>query len=148
MPSEPALKLTPKGRIRARTESIQRMSKTELKLGRELYPETDYWRPTTRAECADIERPCPFIACKHHLYLDVHPVRGSIQLNFPDVDSDEIPETCALDVADREGMTLEDVGSLMNLTRERTRQIERDALRKCLQADPRIINQPADRHRK
>ncbi len=32
-------------------------------------------------------------------------------------------ETCALDVADTGEHTLEEVGDLMNLTRERTRQV-------------------------
>ena len=33
-------------------------------------------------------------------------------------------ETCALDIADRGGITLEEVGEIMNLTRERIRQVE------------------------
>ena len=88
-------------RARARTISIRRLSKAELNRGRLLYPETDYWRPTTRAECKDMERPCPYVSCKYHLYIDVHPVRGSIKLNFPDLEVWEMTETCALDVADR-----------------------------------------------
>jgi hypothetical protein len=39
-------------------------------------------------------------------------------------------ESCALDVADRGGTTLEDVGAIMNLTRERIRQVEVKALAK------------------
>jgi hypothetical protein len=39
-------------------------------------------------------------------------------------------ETCALDVADRGGATLEDVGAIMNLTRERIRQVEVKGLAK------------------
>ena len=35
--------------IRARTISVKRMTKRELEIGRLLYPETDYWRPRTRA---------------------------------------------------------------------------------------------------
>ncbi len=113
-----------RSRARARTISIRRLSKAELNRGRELYPETDYWKPKTRAECKDMERPCPFVSCKYHLYIDVHPVRGSIKLNFPDVEIWEMTETCALDVADRGGITLEEVGEIMNLTRERVRQVE------------------------
>jgi hypothetical protein len=113
-----------RSRARARTISIRRLSKAELNRGRELYPETDYWKPKTRSECKDMERPCPFVSCKYHLYIDVHPVRGSIKLNFPDVEIWEMTETCALDVADRGGITLEEVGEIMNLTRERVRQVE------------------------
>lgn len=113
-----------RSRARARTISIRRLSKAELNRGRELYPETDYWKPTSRSECKDMERPCPFVSCKYHLYIDVHPVRGSIKLNFPDIEIWEMTETCALDVADRGGITLEEVGEIMNLTRERVRQVE------------------------
>jgi DNA-directed RNA polymerase sigma subunit (sigma70/sigma32) len=51
-------------------------------------------------------------------------------LNFPDLDPDAIPETCSLDVAARGDHTHEEVGALMNLSRERVRQIEQKALAK------------------
>ncbi len=119
-----------RSRQRARTISIRRLSKTELNRGRMLYPETDYWKPKSRSDCKDMERPCPYVSCKYHLYIDVHPVRGSIKLNFPDLELWEMTETCALDVADRSGITLEEVGEIMNLTRERVRQLETTGLAK------------------
>lgn len=117
-----------RSRARARTISIRRLSKAELNRGRALYPEEDYWRPASRGECAQMERPCPFVSCKYHLYIDVHPVRGSIKINFPDVEVWEMTDTCALDIADRGGITLEEVGEIMNLTRERVRQLETQGL--------------------
>ncbi len=116
--------------VRARTISVKRMTKRELEIGRLLYPENDYWKPQTRAECADGPRPCPFISCKHHLYIDVSPRTGAIKVNFPDLEVWELSESCALDIADRGGTTLEDVGAIMNLTRERIRQVEVKALAK------------------
>jgi len=117
--------------IRAKTISVKRMTKRELELGRLLYPETDdARRPQTREECAGGERPCPFVSCKHHLYLDVSARTGAIKLNFPDLDVWEMSETCALDIADRGGTTLEEVGAIMNLTRERIRQVEVKGLAK------------------
>ncbi len=116
--------------VRARTISVKRMTKRELEIGRLLYPESGYWKPRTRAECADGPRPCPYVSCKHHLYIDVSPRTGAIKLNFPDLDVWEMTESCALDVADRGGTTLEDVGAIMNLTRERIRQVEVKALAK------------------
>jgi hypothetical protein len=119
-----------KREIRARTISVKRMTKRELEIGRMLYPETDYYKPRTRAECVDGPRPCPYVSCQHHLYLDVSARTGAIKLNFPDLEVWEMNETCALDVADRGGTTLEDVGAIMNLTRERIRQVEVKALAK------------------
>jgi hypothetical protein len=106
------------------------MTKRELEIGRLLYPETDYFKPKTRSECVEGPRPCPFVSCKHHLYIDVSPRTGAIKLNFPDLEVWEMGESCALDVADRGGTTLEDVGAIMNLTRERIRQVEVKALAK------------------
>jgi len=116
--------------VRARTISVKRMTKRELEIGRLLYPETDYWKPKTRADCKGGPRPCPFISCKHHLYVDVSPRTGAIKLNFPDLEVWELSESCALDIADHGGTTLEDVGAIMNLTRERIRQVEVKALAK------------------
>ena len=120
-----------KREVRARTISVKRMTKRELELGRLLYPDVeDVARPKTRADCLDGERPCPFVSCKHHLYLDVSARTGAIKLNFPDLEVWEMTETCALDVADRGGTTLEEVGAIMNLTRERIRQVEVKGLAK------------------
>ena len=116
--------------MRARTISVKRMTKRELEIGKLLYPETDYYKPKQRAECAEGPRPCPYVSCKHHLFIDVSPRTGAIKLNFPDLEVWEIGESCALDVADRGGTTLEDVGAIMNLTRERIRQVEVKALAK------------------
>jgi hypothetical protein len=95
-----------------------------------IIQEIEQSRPRSRAECANGPRPCMFIACKHHLYLDVNPATGSIKLNFPDKEVWELEQTCALDVADRGGITLEEVGTIMNLTRERIRQVETRGLAK------------------
>ena len=117
--------------IRARTISVKRMTKRELELGRMLYPDVEEdARPRVRADCVDAPRPCPFVSCQHHLYLDVSARTGAIKLNFPDLEVWNMTETCALDVADRGGTTLEEVGAIMNLTRERIRQVEVKGLAK------------------
>ncbi len=108
--------------------------------------EMEAQRPRSRADCASGPRPCMFISCKHHLYLDVNPATGSIKLNFPDKEVWEMGETCALDVADRGGITLEEVGSIMNLTRERIRQVETRGLlklRAIAEDEPRTGGAPA-----
>jgi hypothetical protein len=116
--------------VRARTISVKRMTKRELELGRMLFPEQGYWKPRLRSECAEGPRPCPFVSCQHHLFVDVSPRTGAIKLNFPDIEVWQMGESCALDIADRGGTTLEDVGAIMNLTRERIRQVEVRALAK------------------
>ena len=92
----------------------------------------------------DMPRPCPFVACKHHLYLDVNPETGSIKVNFPDLEVDQLRDTCALDIADRGGITLEEVGEILNLTRERIRQVEVRGLLKLKMAGVAVGIDPND----
>ena len=110
--------------IRSKTVSMTRLTKRELELGRAMYPDVDEPRPRTRGDCVNGIRPCPWVSCAHHLYLDVSDRTDAIKMNFPDLEPDELEETCSLDVADRGGVTLEQVGALVNITRDRIRQIE------------------------
>lgn len=80
------------------------------------------WRPETRADCDMVPRPCPFVGCRHNLFLDISERTGSIKLNFPHLEPHEMQYSCALDVADMGGITLHVVGELMNVSRERVRQ--------------------------
>lgn len=104
--AEAALKLAPRRRLRV-------LRNPEL--------------PTFRGECEDGPRPCPLVSCKWNLYLDVTE-SGSIKFNFPGLEPEDMIESCALDIADRGGTTLENVGEMTGLTRERIRQIETRAL--------------------
>ncbi|HWV37567.1 MAG TPA: sigma factor-like helix-turn-helix DNA-binding protein [Vulgatibacter sp.] len=129
----------PEARRRSKTMSRKEMAR-DLRRRREqglmdpeeaqLLQEIEAKRPRWRADCVDGPRPCLYVSCKHHLYLDVNPQTGSVKLNFPDKEIWELEETCALDVADRGGITLEEVGAIMNLTRERIRQVESRGLYK------------------
>ncbi|HET9932642.1 MAG TPA: sigma factor-like helix-turn-helix DNA-binding protein [Polyangiaceae bacterium] len=91
-------------------------------------------RPLVRRDCEDAPRPCPFVACRYHLFLDVSPSTGTIKFNFPDLEVWELSETCALDVAAQGGHGHERTSELMNVTRERVRQIEAVALTKLKRA--------------
>jgi len=64
--------------------------------------------PATRAECAQGPRPCPHRGCRYSLPAGA----------------------CTLDLADRDGLTLREVGAAMDTTAERVRQIEARALQK------------------
>lgn len=99
----------------------------------ELEPgDLKFERPATRGDCAGGERPCPFVGCRHNLYLDVLPDTGSIKFNRPELEPEEMPPelSCSLDCADDGPHKLDDVADRMNVTRERARQIEVRALHK------------------
>lgn len=97
--------------------------------------------PRTYGECQEralgtATNPCWYLRCKHNLLLDIDPRSGSYKITWPDLTDghygDEyhaLPEhTCALHEAAHGGLTLDEVGVMMNLTRERVRQIETKAL--------------------
>lgn len=93
-------------------------------------------RPRTRAECESSARPCCFVSCKHSTYLNVDKKTGAIKLNFPFLEPEEMPmdASCVLDIAEREGLTLEDTGAVMNVTKEamsREQEIARNKAKKA-----------------
>lgn len=117
------------------------MSKRSLALLSAEAPPVTLERPRTRGDCGAVPRPCPLVGCAHHLYLDVVR-RGSLKLNFPDLEPGELETpSCVLDVADAGGATIERVGELLNVTRERARQIEQAALSKLAEAAPGLLRE-------
>lgn len=92
-------------------------------LKRESVPiEPNEGRPRTRGECGE-QRPCPFVSCRHHLYLDVSPITGSIKINFPDLEPWELEHSCSLDQADLGWSTQDAVGQVLNLSHARVGQV-------------------------
>jgi hypothetical protein len=118
------------------TVNIYRLPMREIEQLRDEEPDDGKRRlPLTWGDCQDEEGPCPYVSCRYHLFLGVDPSTGSMKLNFPDLFDedgsprlDEMPATCALRVAELDGVTLEVMGEMLNLTRERARQIEVSAL--------------------
>ncbi len=98
--------------------------------------------PVTRADCRQGLRPCPWIHCRFHLFWELpllvpkarrmtrweREKRSGISKPLTDRECLKMlfsmTETCTLDVADLGGVTLEKVGEILQVTRERIRQIE------------------------
>lgn len=126
-----------KVRVRPQTIPLTRSTKLANAEARAAEPDDGLRRlPMVRGECLESERPCGYISCKWHLFLDVTKI-GNIKINFPhlvDPDGtprlDEMVDTCALDIADRGGETLNRTGKRMNMTRERIRQIVKSIIKK------------------
>lgn len=89
-------------------------------------------RPRTRRDCAGLPRPCPWITCRYHLWAEVAfvPRRKLYRWRNDAPAPWEMRQTCSLDVAEEGGSTLEEVGNILGLTRERVRQLEAQALAK------------------
>lgn len=85
-------------------------------------------RPRTRGDCENGERPCPWAGCRYHLYVTFVSSRGRVYTARSALE--DMKETCALDVAAAGGVTLEEIGLLWGMSRERVRQVEAVATRK------------------
>jgi hypothetical protein len=122
--------------VRSRSIHVYRTGKAELERLRAENahdaPALDAARPKRRLECMNGPRPCPFVGCKFNLFLDVSERTGSIKLNFPDLEPGDMPpeSSCVLDIAERGGLTLEQAGEVLNVTRESMRQLEELVLHK------------------
>lgn len=147
----------PKTPRKSMTFTPFRTSKHALQRGAELYPEKpcldagepasyedaieNYKKPRTLKTCIEIglgadDKPCPFVSCRGHAFVDDvnNSVKFSGPIRFDDgdpvlsIDLHEVP-TCSY----RNFVmphTLEEVGDLMSITRERVRQIEEKAMLK------------------
>lgn len=110
------------GRNRSRRVRAKTISSREAVLECSDVQVLESARPRTRGECLGSPRPCPFVSCRWHLYLDVSP-QGAVKINFPDVEPEELTVSCALDVADDGGRVLDEIAPLMNLSTEGARLI-------------------------
>ena len=97
----------------------------------------DEERPQCRADCVEGPRPCPWVSCSWHLYLDALS-NDRIRLNFPDKEVHEMDHCCTLDIADQGGMPAEHMGPFFNVCRERIRQTYDVALSKVQEAFKRM----------
>lgn len=91
-------------------------------------------RPRTRGECIDGPRPCPWASCRHHLALDV---TYNNALKVQDRELEELPATCALDVADaaESGVDNYTIADLLGISRQGVDALLASGLRKLRQLE-------------
>lgn len=122
------------GRGFSRSLGTGPLTQAELVEARRIRRERLPVLPASRAACAGVPRPCPFVSCRHHLYLDrTH--GGAVKLLFPEREPWEMPAawSCSLDVAERlehRGASLPQIGRALNVSMARAGQIQDEALAK------------------
>lgn len=87
-------------------------------------------RPKTWGDCANVPRPCPWVGCRHNLYLDVDG-SGRIRYPFKHLEPHEVPDNtlCSLDYA-TDGLNVNDVAAITGFHRNHIVPTEIKALRK------------------
>lgn len=100
-------------------------------------------RPKCRTECRDAPRPCPWIGCRFHFFINITR-KGNLSYRWgKDVlhALETMPDTCALDVADRgitdryrETLEWREIGARFNMTHMAALFIWREAEQNFRQA--------------
>lgn len=88
--------------------------------------------PKKRADCAGIPKPCPFLDCRHHLWLRLQQEQPGNPQAGKQGETTFRPSTmqsCSLDVAEK-GASFEEIGELLGMDSTRGRQIAQAALEK------------------
>jgi Sigma-70, region 4 len=119
---------------RTNTIDPKKISEDEWEALSKEFPESEeFWKPTTRADCTEVARPCRHISCINNTFLDVSD-SGRIRFNYPGLEpgDERIQYSCVSDLAEDfpDGIQLDDVGAILNISRERARQLETGALAK------------------
>lgn len=92
-------------------------------------PCTPHLRPSTRGQCREARRPCPFVGCRHHLYLEVK-ANGNMRLNTRKPVW-EMENTCSLDVADKgEFLSFPEIAAYFDVQDETIAKVLDSAVRK------------------
>lgn len=112
----------------------------------------EHWRPKTRADCAKVPRPCPYVGCKYNNYLHVHDGSANPPGRADSVDHrlrilhegepGDMPAhlSCAMDIAEAGGASCKDIAEALGVSRQRADQVLRrtlDALARTI--DPDVI---------
>lgn len=114
----------------AHAMALDRAESKRLKL--HLLPDL----PANYGECYEMPRPCLFFRCRHNLWLDVKPESGSIRMNFPGQEPEDLEYTCSIDAALGGGppakwgvpLSLARMGEIMNVTEVWAGQLVTEAI--------------------
>jgi hypothetical protein len=95
-------------------------------------------RPCTRADCEQGARPCPWISCRYHLFEELAPRILKVKKDKLRDEPDErllrvllgMEYSCSLDWAAKGPHTLDQIGQMFGVTRERIRQIQDKGLKR------------------
>lgn len=90
-------------------------------------------RPLVRSDCQGGVRPCPWVGCRHHLFLEVD-AAGALHVPVG-TQPWQLEHSCALDLAREGGLSAQEVGDALRLSHTAVLQIERRALAKAMR-DP------------
>jgi hypothetical protein len=108
-------------------------------------PAPTHERPLTRGECIDMPRPCPFVGCRYHLFLEVTNT-GGITLPWgedPEAIKD-LKHTCALDVAEGDGIERNELAAIFNLSSYGVTNVYNSALAKLGMRQTMVDSGPPD----
>lgn len=103
----------------------------------------DHTPPTRRADClaggCNELRPCPWVRCRYHLWHVQTSWRTHQRAPW------EMDDTCALDIADEGGASLERIGAALGYSRARAEQLEKEAIVAILTGpDARALSEYAE----
>jgi hypothetical protein len=88
-------------------------------------------RPTCRAECAGVARPCHHVSCSHNLFLREDPKTGELKPRYPGKKHSELKHSCALDLIERlNAMNGEEVREILNCSQDELLRIHERAMLK------------------
>lgn len=87
-------------------------------------------QPRTRAECPPADVPCPFVACRYHLWTVRTRYKGAVIGIRESPTWGDREHACALHEADKGEQSCVEVAAIMRISRQRVHQVEHKATKR------------------